>query len=96
MAISKKNVQVKKNSAQTQETFQPATIELYDFGGKTLLDKEVVTLKNKERNFVDSVGRFIYKHKLNPNHLLERWYKKERQIHLIKTTGNSKTSGDCF
>ena len=93
---TKKTTTTKKKVVQPKAPIAPATIELYDYGGKQLLASQTVVPKNNERNFIDCVGRFIYQNKLNTNHLLEKWDKKNRIIRIIKTTGNSKTSGDWF
>lgn len=86
----------KRKAVQPKAHVASATIELYDYGGRILLTRQVVTPKGHESNFIDCVGRFIYKEKLNTNHLLEKWDAKNRVIRIIKTVRCSKSSGICF
>jgi hypothetical protein len=86
----------KKKAVQPKAPIAPATIELYDYDGITLITQRSVTPKGKETNFIDCVGRFIHDQKLNTNHILEKWDEKKRLITIIKTTGKSKSSGNVF
>lgn len=73
-----------------------ATVELYESGANDPIVKETITKRDNEPNFVDAVGRFIYQHKLSPNHLIEKWYANQRTIVLIKTNNPPHTEGTCF
>lgn len=88
-------MQNQTNSANaTNSAPLSATVEYYPKNGPVI--KQQITRRPNEKNFVDAVGRFEQQHKLNPNHLIEKWYPGTQTIQLFETDNPPHTEGTCF